>query len=109
MKATVDLTVNRDFRSHNTRWSSLPGHLPYKPLNLLTHLTKEEISDDDIDHWGIKQGNALKRKVKSFNEAFCDFITCDRCGRYLFPYYHDGLCVECKEDMSYKKPVWMGR
>lgn len=112
MDARIDLTENRDFRKH-LGFEDIPGWLPYKSIHPFTNFSigvEKTLHKDQEeylpDKWGIFQGNALTRQVKRYNAEFCDFITCDCCGKKLYPYYNDGLCPQCRDRINYKIPDW---
>ena len=117
MDIRIDLTENRDFR-HNARWEGISKIKPYKhpdiPSILHDHLLDlQDLKSFDnyketclIDNWGILQGDSNIRQYKKMEKEFCNFITCDCCGKALYPYYHDGLCVKCRENYNYEIPEW---
>jgi hypothetical protein len=105
MKANIDLTENRDFRESND-WSIIRG---WRPYNLpIPAFSQPSINEPEPDEWGIKQGNALDRYLKELHNKWSNGMDCDRCGRKIYPYYHNTVCQYCEEDMSYEKPEWFG-
>jgi hypothetical protein len=111
MNNRIDLTENRDFR-HSARYEYIPKYKPYKlhPMIFSAIPNIEYANDFDIecpdDHWGIFQGNAKVREFKKRARSFCDYITCDCCGKKLYPYYQDSLCVRCRDVYNYEIPKW---
>lgn len=102
MDTIVDLTENRAFR-HSVRYESISKYKPYKLHPMLFSVVQNLEYAEDFerecpdDRWGILQGNATIRKFKKRSREFCNFIACDRCGKRLYPYYQDSLCVSCRE------------
>ena len=111
MNTRIDLTENRDFR-FSARHEYISKYKPYKlHAMIFSAIPGIEYANDfeeacPEDKWGVLQGNNEIRKFKKKTKEFCDFITCDCCGKKLYPYYHDSLCVRCRELNNYEIPKW---
>jgi RecJ-like exonuclease len=113
MITQVDLTAQRDFR-FSARYNYFPKNKPYKLHEMIfSAIPNIEYANDfedacPKDNWGIFQGDSNVRKIKRRVEGFSDYVTCDCCGKQLYPYYQDTLCTRCKLDHEYEIPKWKG-
>lgn len=111
MDPRIDLTENRDFRKVNPTNNS-SGVWHFKSTNHsifnIPHLPEPSTTNDYhlIDNGYITQGSKYDRKSKKFDQDFCNFITCDCCGKHIYPYLNDTLCEHCKSSIEYKLPDW---
>lgn len=98
MKRNIDLTQNRDFQRKNDRQMLFP----YQRLSSLYRLIMKDKIKEDIpkDKWGIYQGNMMDRFSKKMSKDYNLGLTCERCGKKLFPYYKLSLCNKCDLEIS---------
>ena len=107
MKDSVDLTEGNDFRKLNQNnnlrkyphyFSNVVDGIKYDS-NYISKIceAKEYLEDKGL----VYQGNRDERLSKKLEATFCDRVTCDRCGAFIFPYRSDTLCDYCREDMEY--------
>lgn len=95
MKSNVDLTENRDFNKHSFYNSISWRERTHKKIqNIFGDLIEENFYKDSSF---VLQGNKRERYYKKLTNSFGDGICCDRCGRNIYPYENDTLCMVCRE------------
>ena len=96
MKDNVDLTENRDFEKRKFYQS------PFWKDKVYTSTRKELKSAQDTfkDKGLVLQGNKRERYYKKLSNSFQDKVSCDRCGRKIYPYENDTLCKLCRHILA---------
>lgn len=99
MKRNVDLTQNRDFEKRQDINILL---FPYNRVSALHKLLYKEYNKDEIpkDKWGIYQGKMVDRMSKKLYGEYTEGLTCERCGKHLYPYWSKTLCEKCDLDIE---------